>query len=598
MSESHAFLPNGHPNEEELFLFVELELPRLKANCVREHVQGCWDCRARLEAIEEAMSSYVSYKHQVLEQAVPAPPAGWLRFPGQLREALRRAPQRSFRDRVRALIHESAIIGRLLQPGAITTVVVLVSLLVWFLFLNRVPVLSAKEALLNAQNSQSAELERTSKPVVHQRVRVTSGTRRAEGEIWHAARSRRFRDQWTGERRIVQELGSAYQAHGLDFEEPLSASNFSEWRDSLRAAEDRVTRDASGQYVRISTTSGNNGAGGPILAADITLRKTDWHPVEQTLRIRTVEGTVADYHLQEISFEVLPLDRVSDVFGEPSKEFEAEGTLPSVPRTLVPLSPRVPSETELEEAEAQLREAMHKLGADVQEAPEIWRDGSRVLFRLWTDSQERRTAIEQATAGIPHVQEAGPEQTAPRVPDAVQPSKALHTATPPLAKVLEEQLGGLDAANNLLDNVRDDYLRVLAQASALERLGRRYPAVDLAGLPVDARNRIVQIATDYADVIHGGTDAYLKLLSPVLDGMLAKTGMTAQETGIAACGSWQQASTKVVEDLRRLEKAFNRLFVRDQSEEQASLSAEAWLSESAQARAALQEDLGMLCRPQ
>jgi hypothetical protein len=66
-------------------------------------------------------------------------------------------------------------------------------------------------------------------------------------------------------------------------------------------------------------------------------------------------------------------------------------------------SPAVSIGTQLEDTETLLREASHYIGADIQEMPEIRREGDTILFRAFAQDERRRDDIRAALANIPLV---------------------------------------------------------------------------------------------------------------------------------------------------------------------------------------------------
>ncbi len=588
MKDPRAYLTDGHPSEEELFLWIESELGRRHSARIRKHVAACWRCRAQIERQVEVINDYVRYQDFVLGPGAPPPPGNWLRFAGRLRQAVRERREASqMRGRMFSLLAQ----GRALWPKLLGVAAVLA----WILFVGRTPTVSAQEALDDAARLEKAALDRVSQPVVHQRIRLRSGTAEAEGEIWRAPRFERYRGRWSGEQQMVERLASAFRASRLDFQDPLSARTFVRWRNSLAAKTERVTQDG-GEYLRISTAPEPWAAHGPILEANLTLRKTDWHTVAQTLRVRSSSGEVADYEMREISFEVLLFDRVrASVFHESVPAHKpAEPVARVIPRA-------APPQPDLDDVEARLREAFHEVGADVREAPEIGRLGQDVYYRLWTDSPQRNDEISRATASIPHLRRAENREPLPPAPDHPAPARtftAPYATTPPLEKDLQDYAGGPEAANRYLDAVRDAFLRTLSEASALSRLAGRYDSARLARLSPEARGRIAAISADHLHAIASGVEEYQRLIAPVLEEMMRRAGVPAlpgSESDPAACGPARAVSESLVDDLRGLQKAHSRLFIRDQVEQPEDQPAHALLEEAARRRSRLREDLRQLC---
>ncbi|HWB86356.1 MAG TPA: hypothetical protein VG675_19600 [Bryobacteraceae bacterium] len=63
---------NFHLSDEQLLLFLEGELPKNAAGAAREHVEGCWRCRARCKEFEQAIGDFIRVHQDGLEAKLPA----------------------------------------------------------------------------------------------------------------------------------------------------------------------------------------------------------------------------------------------------------------------------------------------------------------------------------------------------------------------------------------------------------------------------------------------------------------------------------------------------------------------------------------------
>jgi hypothetical protein len=290
------------------------------------------------------------------------------------------------------------------------------------------------------------------------------------------------------------------------------------------------------------------------------------------------------------------------IFAEPQKTTAA---VIRVPRRINPVpagAPAGPTGEQLDSAEIRLREGLHQTWADVEEVPEIRREGSHIRFRLFTETAKRKQEIMTALAGVPYLapeitdaQAVEPE--APRTAPAAAPQAAPYVTVPPLAKALREYSGGLDPANNYLNAVRDSYLQVLVDASALVRLAERYSDPEWNRLPAESQQRLNRIAADHVAAIRNNLHSYLKLVSPVLDEMAAKqhTEPDPIEAPDAGCEPWRTAAQPLAADLSSLEIAFRRLFVEERTVQPVVFSATELLEQSLKSRARLRHR--QLCQP-
>src|SRR5690348_16769349 len=66
-----------HLETEQLLRYADGELATRESGEVRAHLEACWQCRAQLEGLQATVSECVSYRKNVLERHLPAPPAPW-----------------------------------------------------------------------------------------------------------------------------------------------------------------------------------------------------------------------------------------------------------------------------------------------------------------------------------------------------------------------------------------------------------------------------------------------------------------------------------------------------------------------------------------
>src|SRR5438270_716909 len=66
-----------HPEERDLLLYYDGELPARRAAGVRKHLEVCGECQARLEETESTLQVWVRFRREVLHTAVPPPPLPW-----------------------------------------------------------------------------------------------------------------------------------------------------------------------------------------------------------------------------------------------------------------------------------------------------------------------------------------------------------------------------------------------------------------------------------------------------------------------------------------------------------------------------------------
>jgi anti-sigma factor RsiW len=92
-----SFAADGHPDEDQLLLALERELPPDDAARVEKHLGNCWSCRARYEEMQRGILAFVEYREKRYLPLVPTPPDD----------------TSGFRDRLRNFLEESSPVGLL-----------------------------------------------------------------------------------------------------------------------------------------------------------------------------------------------------------------------------------------------------------------------------------------------------------------------------------------------------------------------------------------------------------------------------------------------------------------------------------------------------
>jgi hypothetical protein len=344
-----------------------------------------------------------------------------------------------------------------------------------------------------------------------------------------------------------------------------------------------------------------------VRSASLTVSPADWRPVEEDVEFR--EGPPLE--IRELAYQIQELAAPVEASADPpvwkAPAGEAAGEESRVERF-------VPMETELDETEVRLREAFHRVGADVDEVPRIEQVGHEIRFHAVTQTAKRRAEILAAVRDIPHVAwDVSDAETG--VPDTTSSSagneadaaagRPVYLSDPPLAKSLWEYFGGLDPANAYLARVRDSYFELLVDSSALKRLAERYRDEEWGRLSPESRARLDRIAADHLGRIRSNANYYLTLVSPLLDEMMERQGLAIGPPADAAganaapsgCQSWRSEAVPIARQIQRLQSSFQELFIVDQTDTPVYLSAGNLLRESAAARSILRQRLEGLCQP-
>ena len=450
-----------HADHATLLLVADGEAAAKQTAAVRRHLETCWDCRARMAAIETTISDFVVARRAVLDPVLPPAQGPRAQLKAQIALAASSAPS-SFWSRLSGLA----------RPAYFSSGVAAVTLVAFLSFTVLTPAVSAKEFLLRASAAQSAAGTRSRKVRFRLHGReVTKPDARAR-EILAAAR--------------------------LDADNPLNAARFASWHDNLPARTDKVTR-WNGQLTLLTQPSGAD----LVQQASLTVEETTWLPVSETVVLRDgrdIEITTASTAL----------------------EASAAVTIPEIPAPVSgvenPASPTV-DPSALADAEVMARVALHRAGAgDGAQIEFSAGPASTISIRTTVESDERRNDLLAALSGIPHLQ---PEIMT--VAEAAAKSSALEkpaAASQPSAPALEAELASLfpnaQERAQFVASVLSVSQRASAEAWELQLLLRRYSDRDIALLSPASRHALEELIRAHVAALSGAAHETAGALKPLI----------------------------------------------------------------------------------
>jgi hypothetical protein len=414
---------------------------------------------------------------------------------------------------------------------------------------------------------------------LNQKILLRRGNLVIERSVHHGRQPHVQARESTIDAQLQKEL---YLAH-INLNDPLNANDFADWRAAQQEYTDSVKENH--QNVTITTRV----AGTAITEGSLTLSRSGWRPVARSVEFR---GEVP-IEISEVSY---------DISDSPSliAESAASSSLPTASTaTNAPAAADEVSTVDLEISELDLREALHSIGADVSATPEIWRSEHTVFFRAFPENPMQLQTIEEAVDRIPHVKEA--REKSERISGAPQTAHGVtpYTTTPPLANALEAKLGSAQAARDFLDSLKNRYTRAMAEAAALDELGKRYSLDTMKTLPPDLQARVNNLAASQLSSLQHDSAEYIQSLSPILDDNaqeLRITPPTEESKTLPGCLHWQENAALAVPQLRDLEKNVSLLFVPNQTEMPVVLRADELISDSLKARSFLEQHLTSTCQ--
>ncbi len=556
-----------HPPAGLLLLHLERELSDREAAAVDRHIAQCWQCRTQSHQLKRGIYAFIQYRNERLVPSVPQPPT----------------PRYASRQRLypAASLPEpwpAAVLRCLVQPranrywwAAVTALAVVAAIAIASRFAPRPgrvpPEVTAAELLRHAS---------AVRPGIHAAIYQTVEIRYAGHTSRHEFLRRR------GQSIVPRPPRNLPRLMPVDWSDPLGAEQFALWRNTLTSRRDSVDIEPDTMTLNTATL-----VPAEIASASLTVRRSDWRPIAK--KVDLAGGSPLE--IRELSYEV-----------------RAEtDPLPSlaVSRPAPGAAPRhaPPDEERLEFAEVELREALHRIEADIRETPRIWREGNRIHFSSWAEDAERAAALRLAASGIPEVRAEirGPGSAAGGTiteSSSTPSTAAAIVSTPPLRDRLWKLLGGIESANRYLNEESAAYLKLFATASALARLAGRYPEATRGRLPATVTDRVDRLAAEQIAGVREHARHYLDRTDFVLHDMLASQNISLPTTPEpSGCVPWQEAAPALAADIRSLHLSFRRLFVPDQVDEPIDFSPSALLRQAADAEWNLMSHLSRICPP-
>lgn len=259
----------------------------------------------------------------------------------------------------------------------------LCSIVCFLLWTRSGPRISPRTFLSRAEQSDATVLNSPDPGVVYQKIRISAPGHAIERAIYRdPEHKRKPRPQHLNA--TAQKFKKELAVAGVDWDDPLSASNYAQWYDRQPVKEDAVTQ-AGPNLLRL-TTSTNSAS--PVLKESLTVRESDFHPVERTIELRD-QGTV---EIAELNYDVLPWSAVNQNLFEPV--LGESGAIPGNihPTLSIPL-PHVLSDLQLDEAELSARLVLHELHADQGEQIRLTRTPQGIDVKGVVETDQRKEQI-------------------------------------------------------------------------------------------------------------------------------------------------------------------------------------------------------------
>ncbi len=518
-----------HPEEGQLLLYIDGELPRGKARDVRAHLEACWECRAQVEELQSVIGECVRYRKNVLAPMMPPAPQAWkeLNFEGV--EAELAAESLSARlSRWLSPRQNAPLRWALSGAFAVALSVVLVHQL------RETPKVEAATLLRKAAAISHSRAAAT------RRVRITTRSHQITRVIGVSGVTSAIAPVVAGE----AEVATMFAAAHYDWNDPLSAQSYADWRGSLAHYEDAVASQAN-SYDITTTTSDSE-----LTSATLKLRSTDLEPLEGRFEFR--------------NHDWVEMTELVDQQTPPASTISA-GTTGGVPR-----QPGVPPALFNDPAaettspspfsgELQVVSALHQLGADLGDPLAISREGKDVLVTGTGIAPQRQQQIHAQLDRLPHVvvrftdatlsansfpASNQPVHTELAARDAAGPDKSPYPAR------IEERLGGRPQFERFSGQVLEWTDSAMTRAYALRRLAQQFPTVSEQAMSAEDRHTLHTLGREHLAALAKDYERISNTVAPVLAG-LGSGAVSKPAVGEAA--GWQPASEDLLASARRVE---------------------------------------------
>ncbi len=515
-SDHERLFLGSHLTDDALLLSLDGELPAKAAADVDTHVQYCWSCRARRQAIGQSIADLVDYQNAVTAPYLPPPPDQrdvFLARLGAIAADMEQPPQlKQWFNGIFKLFNPAQRI----QFGWIAGSLVLIASISAFYNLRTPVVVSANELLNLTSASEVRSLKTESEPVIVQKVRISVGTKSLTRTVYRDVIHHRTTSRTEKGGVAAGLVKAAYLKSSLDWNSLLDAETYRRWRANRPAGIDRVVRQGNDQLT-LETTSSE----GPVTEADLTVRVADYHVIKERFHFQD-QGVV---EIAELSYDVIPFASVPEaIFGVPAPLMAT--------RILVApkLRPVLSSRAELADAEVEAEAKLHELGADLGEQinikPQVQ---GHVLIDGVVGDEARKQQLLASLETLPHTrvhlltvdeaEQQSPPSTAVGDVHPVAPSVQVMVAAPPLLdSQLIRRFPDKDQRIAYVNQTLSLAQLASARAWALNRLADRHPPQEVAMLDVATRRQLQVLLSDHVSALREDISSLQNQAAEILSG--------------------------------------------------------------------------------
>lgn len=504
-----------HPVLENLLRYVDGELPAREAEQVKQHLEACWQCRAEKEEIESAAAECVRYR-KLESSLLPEVPQPWFDIRREF-TLLESAPAPSLAERLSGFVSSLFATPMRLAPTGMALLAI-----GWMTYSFRYAPAAQAAALLERATSS-----RPAKTIKPRRIQISTANRKFTRLLAPAAVPVAAMQQ-------DDELKALFLAAHYNWDDPLSAASFRDWRNELPSKTDSVSTTDTRYEITTATESGS------LAAAMLSLDKSDLHAVASRFEFRGHDA---------VNILELP-EEAAGLTANTLPILPAPGTSPAAPV-------QIPEGAKPEAAinasandELQVFLRLRRMGADLGEPIEIQRTDRAVVVRAAGLDPSRQQELKTALADLPRVA-VGLTETPTSPPSVVSSSSTtVRAGASPTQDRIQQFVGGRPAFERLASQVLDASDRAMARAHALRRLAERFPAQAEASLDLTGKEQLATLRREHAAVLEREAESLRAAIGPVL------TALGAPDPGltVAVPATWQEGALRIFESSLELDR--------------------------------------------
>ncbi len=337
------------------------------------------------------------------------------------------------------------------------------------------------------------------------------------------------------------EIARWFAAARYDWNDPLSARAYAQWRDALERKVDEVSSADPALYSIKTTTPDSD-----LVSATLKLRKTDFEPLEGRFEFRNHEWVEMTELVDQLN---IPASTVAGTTGGMPRQ-------PGVPPGPSSIEPAADAgDAPAPNEELQVVAALHQVGADLGDPLTITREGSQVVVSGTGIASPRQQQIHSKLDRLPHVVVRFSDPTFPASPPAPLEPAATRDAAVPAERAtyparIEQRLGGRPQFERFSGQILDWTDSAMSRAYALRRLAQQFPQSSESAMLPEDRRTLHNLGREHLAAFQKDLAKIETTAIPVLSGIGAAAGPREPRPTVTA---WQPASEQMLASARRVE---------------------------------------------